>query len=201
MIGKIVINYWLNNIGKCSCSFDNSNSRRSERFRHETLPAKILGSSNLIEYSTMLLTRWSNVFIFLICTCKCATNRYKFFLSKGFPIHLVNDIHKPTRQSMQFADQMKLKAPLKPIDPCYTSKIHIEVWSSLLSKTADNRLYKQHKTTGKRWISFRISGKMSKQYRHNTYSKVFNIREYGRVEKMREQRRHVFVGISVQVYL
>lgn len=42
-------------------------------------------------------------------------------------IHLVNDIHKPTRQSMQFADQMKLKAPLKPIDPCCTSKIHIEV--------------------------------------------------------------------------
>lgn len=78
------------------------------------------------------------------------TNRYKFFLSKGFPIHLVNDIHKPTRQSMQFADQMKLKAPLKPIDPCYTSKIHIEVRSSLLPKTADNRLYKQHKTAGKR---------------------------------------------------
>lgn len=33
----------------------------------ETLSGKILGSFNLIElYSTMLLTRWSNLFIFLI---------------------------------------------------------------------------------------------------------------------------------------
>lgn len=36
-------------------------------WREKSLSGKILGSFNLIElYSTMLLTRWSNLFIFLI---------------------------------------------------------------------------------------------------------------------------------------
>lgn len=134
------------------------------------------------------------------------TNRYKFSLSKGFPIHLVNDNHKPTRQSMQFADQMKLKAPLKPIDPCSIQDTHR---TSILFVIQD--CGQSLRTTNIKKLD-RYLFKYREKCRNNTELltrniSVTDIQEtiYVTEKEMREQtcerRRYVFVGISVQLYL